>query len=77
MTANLQEASLLWIPSSLESQEEWDLRAKQATEANSAVMDFCDGIISLDDCFQIIEATECDIDDYIDNFAENLRMFGV
>lgn len=73
---DLQEASLLWIPSNVEFLEEFDLRASQATAANGAVMDFCDGIIRLDDCFQIIEANDVDIDAYIDAFKDMVGNFG-
>lgn len=73
---NPQEAFFLWVPGNVESQEEWDSRATQATAANGAVIDFCDGIIRLDDCFQIVEANDVDIDQYIENFKDVVGEFG-
>ncbi len=71
-----QEAFLLWVPGNVESTDEFDLRAAQATEVNGAVLDFCDGIIRLDDCFQIVEANDVDIDSYIENFKDIVGKFG-
>lgn len=73
---NLQSAMLLWIPSDLESDEEWSFRAKEATEANGAILDFCDCIITLDEMLQSIEYYGADIDNYLSNLAETVRVFG-
>jgi hypothetical protein len=73
---DLKDAMLLWIPHSWESDDEFELRAAQATEANGGVLDFCDGTITLDDMFQIVEANECDIDIYINNLSHLVELLG-
>lgn len=76
MIFNFQESMLLWIPADSESKEESDELNKNVTASNGAVLDFCDGLISLDDMFQTVEYYGADIDDYIEDLAETVNMFG-
>jgi hypothetical protein len=73
---NLQESMLLWIPPNLESQEEWDVRAKEVTQANGAVLDFCDRVITLDEMLQTVEFYGADVDLYLYDLAETVRILG-
>jgi hypothetical protein len=72
---NLQEDSLLWIPPNVESEEEFELRVQQATEANNAVSNFYSGIITLDEMFETIVDCDAVIDQYIDNFAHIIDLY--
>lgn len=65
----LQEFMFLWIPTACESEEESIDLCCKVTAANSAVMDFADRLISLDDMFGAIEYYGADIDDYIEDLA--------
>ena len=72
---NLQGSMLLWIPE-VESEEEWETRASEATQANGAVMDFCDRVITLDEMLQSIEHYGANIDNYLVDLAATVRAFG-
>ena len=72
----LQESMLLWIPQSSKSDEESDELNKQVTAANGSVLDFCDCLISLDEMLQSIEYYGADVDEYLEDLAETVRIFG-
>jgi hypothetical protein len=71
------EPLLLWVPVNQQEPEETDDLIQKVTLANNAVLDFSEGIISLDDTFQIIEHYGADVDDYRENLAEIARTLGV
>lgn len=73
---NFQESLLLWIPADSESEAESTELNKSVTAANGAVIDFCDGIISLDDTLQCIEYYGADVDEYLEDLGETVRIFG-
>lgn len=73
---NLQESMLLWIPIVRECPEESDDLIQQVTTANGAVIDFCDGYLSLDETLQVISDCDADVDDYIENLARTISCFG-
>ncbi len=70
------ESMLLWIPVNQESPEETDELIQKVTLANDAVLDFSEGIISLDDTFQAVEYYGADIDNYRENLVESIRILG-
>lgn len=76
MISNFQESMLLWIPTNSESLEESDNLNRLVTAANGAVLDFVDYIISLDDMLQSIEYYGADVDEYLENLTETVRIFG-
>ena len=71
------EPLLLWVPVNQESSEKTDDLIQKVTLANDAVLDFSEGIITLDDTFQIIEHYGADVDDYRENLADIARKLGV
>ncbi|MBE9191404.1 hypothetical protein IQ230_13820 [Gloeocapsopsis crepidinum LEGE 06123] len=73
---DLKESMLLWIPVGQESQDENNDLIQKVTQANGAVLDFCDGIISLDETFQIAEYYGADVDDYREILDTNFRYLG-
>ncbi len=73
---DLQESMLLWVPVSRECPEESDELIQQVTIANGAVMDFCDGIITLEDAFDVIHDNGADIDAYIADLAQTISAIG-
>lgn len=74
---NVTEPFLLWVPVHEEiPEEEIDNLIQKATLANNAVLDFAEGIITLDNTFQIIEHYGTDIDEYQTIIDENMRTLG-
>lgn len=73
---DLQESMLLWIPVSRECPEESDDLIQQVMTANGAVLDFCEGYLSLDETLQIVSDCNADVDDYIENLAQTISWFG-
>lgn len=76
MIVDFQESMLLWIPVTCESESESDDLNQKVTAANGAVFDFVDGIISLDDMVQSLECYGANVDDYLEDLAETVRIFG-
>lgn len=76
MITTFEESMLLWISVNSES-DELDDELQFVTASNGAVIDFCDGLISLDDMFQAVEYYGADVDDYIEDLVETVNMFGV
>lgn len=72
----LQASMLLWIPSNVQCDLEWEERARQATAANGAVLDFCNQEISFADMLDQVEFYDANIDDYLASLSESLRIFG-
>lgn len=68
------EPMLLWVPGQQESPEETDDLIQKVTLANDAVLDFADGIITLDDTYQRIEHYGADVDKYRENLIEIVRI---
>lgn len=73
---NLQNAMLLWIPNTLESQEESDNLTQLVTIANGAVLDFCDGASPLEETLSIISDCGADIDEYLADLDSSIRASG-
>ena len=73
---NFQESLLLWIPTKSESESESEELSRLVTAANGAVLDFVDRIISLDDMLQSIEYYGADVDEYLEDLSEIVRIFG-
>lgn len=71
------EPMLLWVPvySEMPEEEADDLILKVSL-ANDAILDFSEGIITLDETFQTIEQFGANIDEYRDNLAETIRIMG-
>lgn len=67
---------LLWIPNSQECPQESDELIQQVTAANGAVMDFCDGIITLETTLEIVSDCGADVDRYIADLDESIRFLG-
>lgn len=70
------EPLLLWVPVNQEFIEETDELIQKVTLANDAVLDFTEGIITLDDTFQVIEHYGADVDEYQKIIDGNLRVLG-
>ena len=77
MITTFEESMLLWLAVNSESESESDEELRLVTASNGAVLDFCDGLISLDDMFQAIEYYGADIDNYIEDLVETVNVFGV
>lgn len=73
---DLQESMLLWVPVNRECPQESDELIENVQIANGAVMDFCDGLLELDETLQIIESVDADVDDYLANLARTISAFG-
>lgn len=76
MITTFEESMLLWISVNSES-DELDDELQFVTASNGAVIDFCDGLISLDDMFGAIEYYGADVDDYIEDLAQTVDLLGV
>lgn len=74
--SNLENSMLLWIPANCSSEEESDELNQKVTASNGAILDFCDCLISLDEMLQSIEYYGADVDDYLEDLAETVRLFG-
>jgi hypothetical protein len=75
--SNNIELMLLWVPLYPGALEETDDLIEKVTSANDAILEFSEGIITLDDTFQIIEHYGADVDEYREIIDNNLRVFGV
>ena len=73
---DLQESMLLWIPVDPESPQESDELISDVTAANGAVLDFCDGIITLDQTLEIVDDCGADIDRYLADLDFTFRQLG-
>lgn len=76
MMHKFQESMFLWIPASSESEEESDELNQKVTASNGAILDFCDCLISLDEMLQSIEHYGADVNEYLEDLAETVRLFG-
>lgn len=75
--SNSTESMLLWVPIHPEIvEEETNDLIQKVTAANNAVLNFAEGIITLEDTFQVIEHYGANIDEYRNILDENLRVFG-
>ena len=73
---NLHESMLLWLPTSPEANQNESLIEKVSL-ANRAILDFCNGEISLENALEAIEYYGANVDIYRDNLDECLRTLGV
>jgi len=67
---------LLWIPVNVKSEESSDDLNQKVTASNGAIFDFTEQIISLDEMLQTIEYYGASVDEYLDDLAETVRIFG-
>ena len=76
--SSLQESMLLWLPASgYECDEELLHHVSSITNANGAVLDFCDRKLSWSDLLDTIEFYGANIDDYRCVLDANLRARGI
>lgn len=70
--SNFNEAVMLWLPVHMVEDE----AIETVTAANGIILDFCDGEISFEQTLDELNDHHIDLDSYLENFEESLRIFG-
>lgn len=71
---DLRESMLLWLPSSMLTEQ--SSLIEEVTAANGAILDFCDGELSFADTLEAIEYYGANVDQYRASLADDLRQLG-
>jgi len=72
MHSNLSDCFVLWVPTGL-SAEQLNYELARQQEVWEASQKLLSGQISLSDAFDIIEAQNVDMDNYVDEVEENVE----
>jgi hypothetical protein len=71
---DFNESIMLWLPTHMIKDEPEAIET--ITTANGIILDFCDGEISFEQTLDELNDHHVDMDDYLDNFEQSLRLFG-